>query len=145
MRADTFGAAALVLVLVAACHDGEPRGLRDSDPIVGSWQVLNLNSSAHVAFQASGTFVDPGSLLFSGFPYAWRRENPDHISVLSRFDAVLDVHAVLTDDLRGLSLEWTTGSAKLARLESSDGAGPVLPAGSGGTPSGAAPRDGSSP
>lgn len=144
MRAAIIRSAGLALLLVA-CHEGEPRGVHDGDPIVGSWQVLNLNSSVHVAFEASGTYIDPGGLLFGGIPYAWRRESAEHISVLSRFDTVLDVHAVLTDDFRGLSLEWNTGSAKLARLEAADGGEPMWPAGSGGGPGGAAPRDGSSP
>jgi hypothetical protein len=138
---------ACLAVLFVACHAGEPRGVADGDPIVGSWQVLNLNSSEYVTFQASGTYIDRGSLLPFGSPYAWRRESPEHISVLNRFGPVLDVHAVLTGDLRGLSLVWDTGSAKLVRLDATDGGEPVLPGGGAGGAGGAraAWKDGSSP
>jgi hypothetical protein len=144
VRAEAALAACLAVLLVA-CHAGEPRGVHDGDPIVGSWEVLNRDPSGYVTFHESGTYTDHGGLLPFGIPYKWRRESPDHISVLDRFGPALDVRAVLTDDLRGLTLTWDTGSAKLARLEATDGGAPVLPGGGAGGVGGAVWKDGSSP
>jgi hypothetical protein len=107
---------------VIACHGGEPRGVHDGDPIVGVWDVLDGTARESVTFQVSGTYAEHGRKLFDGVAYGWRRETPERISVLRQFDTVLDVQAVLTEDLQGLSLAWDHGSVKLARGEASDGA-----------------------